>query len=300
MIKQQPHDGESSMHNFTRREFGQCVLAGVAGLSFNGLAWGQTTKVKPSIFGGIEVGVQSYTFRTFTVDKMIEAMVGIGLSSVELWDGHLNPGRASDADFKALRKKFDDAGIKVSAYCVNFPVDSKDDYLDRGFNGALLLGTNVVTSSVKKPIVSKLDQWCQKYKIKLGLHNHWFGYPSFKGDRTQEFETPDDFANALKGASKYMSINLDIGHFYAAGFDPVAYIQQHHSRIVSLHVKDRDKDADHTQRRFGEGATPIAETMKLLKKIKFKYAVNIEYEPESAAPVEGTRTAFEYLKRTLS
>lgn len=257
-------------------------------------------KVKPSVFGGIEVGVQSYTFRTFSVDKMIEAMVSIGLSSIELWDGHLNPMKASDADFKAARKKFDDAGISVNAYCVNFPVTATDEHLDRGFNGALLLGTKVMTASVKKPIVPRLDQWCQKYKIKLGLHNHWFGYAGFKGDRTQEFETPDDFANALKGASQYLSINLDIGHFYAAGFDPVSYIREHHKRIVSLHIKDRDKDADHTQRRFGEAATPIAETMKLLKKIKFKYAANIEYEPELANPIEGTRTAFEYLKRSLT
>ena len=288
------------MHNITRRQFGRGALAGIAGLSLKSLASGQNTKVKPSVFNGIQVGVQSYTFRAFTVDKMIEAMVAIGLSSVELWDGHLNPGKSSDADFKATRKKFDDAGIKVGAYCVNFPVDSKDDYLDRGFNGALILGTNVMTSSVKKPIVPKLDQWCQKYKIKLGLHNHWFGYAGFKGDRSQEFETPDDFANALKGASQYLSINLDIGHFYASGFDPVSYIREHHERIVSLHIKDRDKDADHSQRRFGQGATPIAETMKLLKTLKFKYAANIEYEAEAENPIEGTRTAFDYLKSTLS
>jgi len=104
----------------------------------------------------------------------------------------------------------------------------------------------------------------------------------------------------LKGASQYLSINLDIGHFYAAGFDPITFIKEHQQRIVSLHIKDRDKDADHTQRRFGEAATPIAETMKLLKTIKFKYVANIEYEPEAENPVEGTRTAYEYLKRTLS
>ena len=257
-------------------------------------------RVKPSVFGGIQVGVQSYTFRAFSIDKMIEAMVTIGLSSVELWDGHLNPGKTSEADFKTIRKKFDDAGIKVGAYCVNFPIDSKDEYLDRGFNGALLLGTKVMTASVKKPIVPRLSEWCQKYKIKLGLHNHWFGEAGFKGDRSQEFETPDDFMNALKGSSDYLSINLDIGHFYAAGFDPVSFIRDHHPRIVSLHIKDRDKDAEHSQRRFGRGATPIAETMKLLKKISFKYAANIEYELESANPTEGTQTAFEYMKRELS
>jgi len=80
----------------------------------------------------------------------------------------------------------------------------------------------------------------------------------------------------------------------------VTFIRDHHPRIVSLHIKDRDKDAEHTQRRFGEGATPIAESMKLIKMIRFKYAANIEYEAESDNPTEGTQTAFEYLKRTLS
>ncbi|MEK6321061.1 MAG: sugar phosphate isomerase/epimerase [Acidobacteriota bacterium] len=284
------------MEHITRREFGMGFAGAFAGLTLTSPG----EKVKPSVFGGIQVGVQSYTFRTFSVDKMIEAMTSIGLSSIELWDGHLNPMKASEADFKATKKKFDEAGISVNAYCVNFPLTATDEHLDRGFNGALLLGTKVMTASVKKPIVPRLSQWCQKYKIKLGLHNHWFGEKWFKGDRSQEFETPDDFMNALKGASDYLSINLDIGHFYAAGFDPVTFIRDHHPRIVSLHIKDRDKDADHTQRRFGEGAVPIVETMKLLKKIRFKYAANIEYEPESANPIEGTRTGFEYLKRALS
>lgn len=287
---------ESIVENITRREFGMGLAGAFAGLTLTSPA----DKVKPSIFGGIQVGVQSYTFRTFSVDKMIEAMVSIGLSSIELWGGHLDPMKASEADFKATKKKFDDAGISVNAYCVNFPLTATDEHLDRGFNGALLLGTKVMTASVKKPIVPRLSQWCQKYKIKLGLHNHWFGEKWFKGDRSQEFETPDDFVNALKGASDYLSINLDVGHFYAAGFDPVSFIREHHARIVSLHIKDRDKDADHTQRRFGEGAVPIVETMQLIKKIKFKYAANIEYELEPANPIEGTRTGFEYLKRSLS
>ncbi|MFY9610647.1 MAG: sugar phosphate isomerase/epimerase [Blastocatellia bacterium] len=285
----------------TRRDFGKGVLASAAGISMRGIASGQPgDKLKPSVFGGIQVGVQSYTFRTFSVDKMIEAMVSIGLSSIELWDGHLNPMKASEADFMTTRKKFDGAGIRVNAYCVNFPITATDEHLDRGFNGALLLGTSVMTASVKKPIVPKLDQWCQKYKIKMGLHNHWFGEKWFKGDRTQEFETPEDFASALKGASEYMSINLDIGHFFASGFDPVAYIREHHSRIVSLHIKDRAKDAERTQHKLGEGATPIVETMKLIKKLKFKYAANIEYEPEPQNPTPSVREAFEYLKRTLS
>ncbi|MFP5262803.1 MAG: sugar phosphate isomerase/epimerase family protein [Blastocatellia bacterium] len=284
------------MRHITRRQFGAGLLGAAAGLT----ARPSGDELKPSTFGGVKVGVQSYTFRRFGVDKMIEAMRHAGLTSVELWDGHLNPKKASEADFKALKKKFDGAGIAVNAYCVNFPVDADDDYLDRGFGGALLLGTAVMTASVKKPIMPRLDRWCQKYKIKLGLHNHWFGESWYKGDRTQEFETPRDYADALKGASQYLSINLDIGHFYAAGYDPVAFIREHHKRIVSLHIKDRDRDDAHSQRRFGQGATPIVETMKLLKQVKFAYAANIEYEPEEENPTEAVREAVAYLKRALS
>ena len=141
----------------------------------------------PSVIGGVKIGVQSYTFRAFiTIDKLIEAIQSVGLSHVELWDGHLNPMKTSEDQFKATRKKFDDAGITVGAYCVNFPMGASDEYLDRGYVGALLLGANVMTASVQKPTVPRLDQWCQKYKIKLGLHNHWFGDKWFKGDKSKE------------------------------------------------------------------------------------------------------------------
>jgi sugar phosphate isomerase/epimerase len=188
----------------------------------------------------------------------------------------------------------------VGAYCVNFPMDASDEYLDRGYNGALLLGTNVMTASVQKPIVPRLDQWCQKYKIKLGLHNHWFGDKWFHGDKSKEFESPDDLLTALKGSSEYLNINLDIGHFYAAGYDPVAFFRQHHDRIVSLHLKDRDKDPDHTHKRFGQGATPISEVMKQAQRVRFPYVANIEYEEEMANPTEAVRAAIAYLKQVLS
>jgi sugar phosphate isomerase/epimerase len=282
------------MAYLARREF-------IAGCLAAGFSWRLPfDKMKPSIFGGVEVGVQSFTFRQFSVEKMIEAMKSVGLTSIELWQGHLDPAKASEADFKATKQKFDEAGIKVSAYCVNFPENASDDLLDRGFLGARLLGARVMTASIKKEQVERIDKWCVKYKTHLGLHNHWLGDSWFKGDKTKEFESPDDLMNALKSSSRYMSINLDIGHFYAAGFDPVDFFRRHHKRIVSLHVKDRDRDAEHSNRLFGKGATPITETMKLVKQLRFRYAANIEYESEPENPVDGVRDAFAYLKRILS
>ncbi len=284
------------MANLTRREFGVSLASGVAGLK----PLIRDDKLKPSIIAGVRIGVQSYTFRKFTIDKMIAAMTSIGLSYVELWDGHLNPMKTTDAGFREAKKKFDDAGIAVGAYCVNFPAAANDEYLDRGFNGAILLGAKVMTSSVRKPITPRLDQWCRKYKMKLGLHNHWFGEKWYKGDRTAEFETPRDFKDALSGASQYLSINLDIGHFHAAGFDPVAFFTEHHSRIVSLHLKDRDRDEERSHRRFGKGATPIVDVLKAASKLKFEYVANIEYELEPDDPTDAVRESFQYLKQKFA
>lgn len=281
----------------TRRQFTSGLATAAAGLA---LRTGAAEKPKGSAFGGVQVGVQSYTFRKFDLDRMIAAMRSIGLGSVELWNGHLDPAKASDDEFKAVRRKLDAAGLMVSAYCANFPTDASDEHIERAFKGAGLLGTSVMTSSVEKPILDRIDARCLKYKVRFGLHNHYLGDSWFKGDKAQNFEGPADFLDALKGRSEYLAINLDIGHFSAAGHDPVAFFKEHHDRIVSLHVKDRDKDAEHTYRRFGDGATPIVEVMKLARQVGFRYAANIEYEMDEDNPTEGVRQSFEYVKRALT
>jgi sugar phosphate isomerase/epimerase len=274
------------MPEVTRREF----TVGLAGAAVGLAAKSQA--------GGVEIGVQSYTYRKLDIDRMIASMRSVGLGSVELWDGHLNPAKTTDDEFKAIRKKFNDAGIRISAYCVNFRPDSTDELIDKSFRGAALLGTNVMTSSVQKPIVPRLDAACVKHKTYLGLHNHWYA-PSFKGDVSQEFDGPEDFEEALKGRSRYLSINLDIGHFYASGHDPVAFIKKHHDRIVSLHIKDRANDPERTYTRFGQGATPIREVARALKQVHYKYAANLEFEIEENDPTEGVRHAFAYFKQAL-
>jgi sugar phosphate isomerase/epimerase len=280
----------------TRRAFTAGLGSAAAGLA---LGAAPRTRAKPSVFGGVAIGVQSYTFRAFDIDRMIAALTSIGLASVELWDGHLDPMKTDDAGFKAVRRKLDGAGIAVNAYCVNFPADASDEHLDRAFRGAGLLGTRVMTSSTEQPVVPRLDQWCRRYEVRLGLHNHWLGDAWFKGDKSINFEGPADWARALEGRSQLLGINLDIGHFSASGHDAVAYFREHHARIFSLHVKDRDKDAAHTYREFGEGATPIAEVLRLAREVKFRYPANIEYEMDEKDPTEGVRRSFEYVKRIL-
>jgi sugar phosphate isomerase/epimerase len=288
-------DEPPAIRNLTRRQFTGGLAA--AGL---GAALRAADAPNPPAAGGLTIGAQSYTFRKFDLDRMIAALKSVGLASLELWNGHLDPTQASEDDFKAVKRKLDAAGIAVSAYCANFPTDASDDHLERAFRGALLLGTRVMTTSVEKPIVPRLDERCRKHGIRIGLHNHYLGDAWFKGDKAQNFEGPADFLEALKGRSELVSINLDLGHFSAAGHDPVAFFREHHARIVSLHVKDRAHDAARSYRPFGEGATPILETLRLARELGFRYAVNIEYELDEEDPTPGVRRSLEYLRRALA
>jgi sugar phosphate isomerase/epimerase len=286
----------------TRRAFTGGVLGATAGLALGRGAFAQDPlgKIKPSIVGGLTIGVQSYTYRKLTLERMIDSMRAVGISSVELWTGHLDPAKHDEADFKTAREKLEAAGITVNAYCVNFRPDATPELLDKAFRGAGLLGTSLMTTSTEKSVVPKLDEWCQRYKVTIGLHNHWLGDEYMKGREALNFGGPADYEEALRGRSRHIAINLDIGHFSAAGHDPVAYFKDNVDRIVSLHIKDRDRDAAHTYRRFGQGATPIVEVLKLARRLDYRYAANIEYEMDAEDPTEGMRDSFAYVKRALA
>lgn len=291
----------------TRRAFTVGAVGAGVGLAMHRVAGAQASKIPSSVVGGIEVGVATFTYREFTFERMIASLRSVGISSLEIWgDGKahtLHPMRQTEADFKRVRQMLDDAGIKVSAYCTNFPNDVTADYLDRAFVGCGLLGAKVMTTSCEKPILDKLDAAASRHKTRIGLHNHWNGDSWFVKagkDPKANFEGPADWEEAFKGRSEYLAINLDIGHFSAAGLDSLAFFKANHPRIVSIHVKDRGPDKERTDVRFGTGATPITAFCQALKDAKFAYAANIEYEMDENDPTEGVRDSFAYVKKALT
>jgi len=100
--------------------------------------------------------------------------------------------------------------------------------------------------------------------------------------------------------SKWFAVNLDIGHFYAAGYDPVDYLQRHHDKIITLHIKDRKRPSDGANLPFGEGDTPIKPVLALLKQNKWKIPANIEYEYKGADTVTEVKRCYQYIKDALA
>src|ERR1039458_5310544 len=167
-----------------------------------------------------------------------------------------------------------------------------EDELERLQSGDVVIipafGAEVSTRKKIAPVADK-------HKLLVGYHGH-----DATSDPNQT-ATLESYAT-LMGYGKYNGINLDIGHFTAAGYDAVAFIKEHHDRITNLHVKDRKKDHGPNVAVWGTGDTPIKEVLQLLKKEKSRFPANLELEypiPEGSDIVAEAKKCLAYVKSCL-
>ncbi len=293
------------MSKISRREAGRRILmsSAAAMAAAGGLRGAQWIN---SVVRGVQVGAQSYSFRDRPLGMAIDAMRTIGLGECELWQGHVEPQHlpadqltfwretAPLSDFHRIRGQFDKAGIRLYAYNYSFNKDMNGAEFDRGFQMAKALGVRYITASSYLSLVPRIQQYARKYKIVVAMHGH---------DNTSdpdEFSTAATFEKALAMSQHYIAVNLDIGHFVAAGGDPVSFIQQHHDRIVTIHIKDRKKDHGPNMP-LGQGDTPIIPVLHLLRDNQWKIPANIEYEygkPGMDTVVE-VQKCYEYCRKAL-
>lgn len=285
---------------YSRRDFGRLALAGpLAALGVR-----SAEAMIDSTIDGVMIGAQSYSFRDRGLDGCIAGMKQVGLGFMELWQGHLEPKNQKLVkawrdnpplnEIRASAKKIRDAGIEIYAINYSFREDFSDLQIENGFKIAEAVGTDKITASSNVSTSPRIDKYAQQYRIYVGFHNH-------DSMKKNEFSTPDDFKKALEGRSKYMSINLDIGHFTAANFDPVSFIEEHHDRILTLHIKDRKKNHGDNMP-FGHGDTNIKGVLQLLKTKQYRIPANIEYEygrPGLDTVVE-MKKCYAYMKNCLA
>jgi sugar phosphate isomerase/epimerase len=276
----------------------------------SGIALSAALPVDAAMFGlasgasrrSVTLGVQSYSFRDRPIDAAIAAMQQLGLTTCELWQGHVEPrggGRdemrrwretVSIDEFRALKEKFDRAKVRVAAYNISFRDDYSDAEIERGFEMTRALGADVITASASTGVVSRVASVAARHKMPVGMHNHSRIDPN-------EFATPESFTSAMK-AGPFIAVNLDIGHFTAANFDAVAFLQAHHERIVTLHIKDRKRD-NGPNVPFGEGDTPIGPVLRLLRDRGWAIPANIEYEYKGGDTVEEVKRCLDFCRREL-
>ena len=290
------------MNNLTRREFGKLTLAaGWAGLQ------------PDAAVHGVHLGVQTYSFRNIPrgadgdgIGPVIAAMRACGLVDCELYGPQIAPESLTRDQLRAwrvktpmnyflgVRQRFADAGLTIHAYNYSPKADYTDEELDLGFQAAKALGARIITSSTTLDVAKRIRAFAESHRMVVAMHGH-----SNTSD-PNEFATPQSFTAAL-GMSRYFKINLDIGHFTAAGFDAVAYLREHHADITNLHIKDMLWRKPESYVPWGTGDTPIRAVLQLLKRERWPIRAYLEYEyPSARTPIEEVKTCLAFAKGALA
>jgi len=266
-----------------------------------------------SKFNGVQIGVITYSYRSLpcTAKDLLKYITKCGISSVELMGGPAEQfagaptgktgGKKSLLDwrlsasmdkFKALRKMYDDAGVKI--HIVKFGDIGNpgmcDGQIDYYFKVAKALGAKGITREISDTAAERLGSMADKHKIMIGFHNH-----------TQL--TPTTYDGDILSHGKYLGINLDIGHYVAGtNYSPIPLIEKFKDRILSIHLKDR-KVNNGPNRPFGQGDTPVALVLQYLKRNKLTFPADIELEysyPKSSDAVKEVTKCVQFCKQALA
>ncbi|HRT30129.1 MAG TPA: TIM barrel protein [Kiritimatiellia bacterium] len=250
-----------------------------------------------SKFGGVQVGVITYSYRSMpdkSAEAVLKQVVDSGINSIELMGDVVEKYAGSSLEKVAeLRKMYADAGVGI--HIVKFgnigDKNCTDERIAYYFNVAKALGAKAITREISEEVAKRVGPMADQHGVKVAFHNH-----------TQINATTYD--GPILSYGKNLAINLDIGHYVAANDDCVlAVIKKYHDRIFSLHLKDRKRKANKgTNMPFGQGDTPIIEALQLLKKNKWRIYADIELEypiPQSSDAVQEVAKCVQYCKQAL-
>jgi sugar phosphate isomerase/epimerase len=205
------------------------------------------------------------------------------------------------AKYKAFRKMYEDAGVKIYAFKLPPTMNMSDQEYEYIWNVGETLGADHITMELPRDdqadLLQRVAEYAAKRKLRIAFHTHGQGGAS-------------GFEKAL-GASKYTALNLDVGHYYGVnGESPVPIIEKYHDRISSLHLKDRKGPSGAGESRvagpnvpWGQGGTPLKEILQVMKKNKYKFPGSIEFEynaPEGSDVLTEVKKCVQYCKDALA
>jgi hypothetical protein len=192
--------------------------------------------------------------------------------------------------FRAIRKKFDAAGIEIYGLS-GFP-GSTEEELSRTFEIAEVLGARLVTLNVTLSAAKLVAPLAEKRSFLVGIQ----GRPDMSAANPDAIAKPENFEEAVSLSKSYW-MSFDIGDATGGGYDSLTFVEAHHDRIALLYLKDRRKDRLSVP--WGEGDTPIKDILRLIGDRKYPIRCYIDCDYKTANRPADIKRSFEYAKAAL-
>lgn len=139
------------------------------------------------------------------------------------------------------------------------------------------------TAKVFNEIAAKL----KPEGMMVGYHNHAWDLTPINGEKP--------FDIFLENTSKYVIMQLDIGHAVHGGIDPVAYLKKYAGRAVTVHLKEYS--AKNNKALIGEGDVKWKDVLAACESVGGTQWYIIEEESGAYPPLEAAESSLKNYKK---
>lgn len=271
-------------------------LAGSAAATAAALVRADDKKDDP--FGGFTVGMQTYTFRKFSLERALKTMQDLGVKYGEFYRGHIPTDTAGDK-MTAVKKMLADYGVTPVAFGVE-RFTKEADHNKRLFEFAAALGVKHLSADPDPGSFDSLDKLCDEYKISIAIHPH-----GPVGKEMHRWKSAEHILSVVKDRHALIGTCLDTGHIIRSAqlgvhLDPAKEVTTMGGRNFGMHLKDHDNQRK-TDVVFGDkaGVLDVPAVLKALKAVMFTGYIAIEYEASENDPTADVKACLAYFQEAV-
>lgn len=273
----------------TRRSFilkSTLSLAGAALASTSFAKAGTVIKAKSKKEDRFKLGVAGYSFLNFNLEESLAMMKRMDIHYLCIKDFHL-PYKSTAIEIERFHKKLADAGVK--GYAVGPIYTRTRAEIDDAFNYAKRVGVDLVIGIPNPEDLEYLSNKVKEYGIRFAIHNH--------GPEDKLYPNATVIYNQIKALDKRVGICFDMGHDTRDGQDPVKDLENYHTRIFDIHLKNvTAATKDGTTCELGRGVIDIPAFVKMLRKINYAGKCSLEHEKDMKDPLAGLAESTGYFR----
>jgi sugar phosphate isomerase/epimerase len=243
------------------------------------------------------IGAQAYTFKEFTTFEALAKTKEAGGNIVEIYPGQkMKP----DSDVKIHHTMPEEAIVELLAECarqglrlVNYGVVSAKDAeeVEQIMAFAKRLGLYAICTESTEQIVA-WEKAAIETDVKVAFHEHGgsMSNPKYK------VWHPLYILGVVESRDKRVGACADLGHWCTSNLKPVECLRILDGRIVSVHLKDKEKFGEAEVVTVGTGVVDVKACLEELKRQNFDGHISIEHENQWKDNVSHVKAAIDFVK----
>jgi sugar phosphate isomerase/epimerase len=243
------------------------------------------------------IGCQAYTFNRFSAFEAIAKTKEAGGNLIEFYPGQiLKPGSKekihhtmSAESIAELQAELKRQGVRAVNYGVVGAGNPEEVNKIMAF--AKKMGLYAVCTEATEQIVA-WEKAAIEHDIKVAFHEHGgsMDKPKYK------VWHPLYILGVVESRDKRVGACADIGHWATSNLKSVECLRILSGRIISVHLKDKEKFGPSPVVVAGKGVVDVAACLEELKKQKFDGHISIEHEADWNDSVPQVKANIEFVK----